>query len=510
MPQEPIDYTMRYQIRSGRVNFANYVQRRQLIQDGDLLGLNLLPPDNDASIVPNIQEGAVNTTPAEFAEYLAAVKPTGPTVPAAPTNLVATPGDGEASIAFTAPSDGGSPITNYEYINLDASGAAFEPFLPAVTTSPVTIAGLPNGTTLHIRLRAVNAVGPGAESDIVEVTPVGPPDAPFGLTATPGNGQLSIAFSQGSDGGSPITNYQYSTDDGATFRAFSPVDITSPVVITKLSSDGTTDLTNGTSYTIRLKAVTAIGVSDSSDPITATPNITETIQTFTTVGSTTWTAPAGVTSVEYLIVGGGGGSGGGYDTGGGGGGGGGMVLTGTYSVTPATTYSIVVGDGGAGGISIRSPVSETNGSSGQNSEFDSIIALGGGGGYASRLPVGGNNSSGGPGATNPSVASEGGRGGGSAGDGNGAGGGGGGSSGNGDNGVANVGGNGGNGTTNTLTGTSVTYGVGGRGSNGNATYIAIAGTSNTGNGARGGGGASGQDENGAKGGSGIIVLKYYL
>ena len=73
MPQEPIDYTMRYQIRSGRVNFANYVQRRQLVQDGALLGLNLLPPDNDASIVPNIQEGAVNTTPAELAAMAAPV-----------------------------------------------------------------------------------------------------------------------------------------------------------------------------------------------------------------------------------------------------------------------------------------------------------------------------------------------------------------------------------------------------------------------------------------------------
>ena len=31
---------------------------------------------------------------------------------------------------------------------------------------------------------------------------------------------------------------------------------------------------------------------------------------FTTAGTTTWVAPAGVTQVEYLVVGGGGGSGG--------------------------------------------------------------------------------------------------------------------------------------------------------------------------------------------------------
>ena len=34
------------------------------------------------------------------------------------------------------------------------------------------------------------------------------------------------------------------------------------------------------------------------------------VTSFTTVESTTWTAPTGVTSVEYLVVGGGGGGGG--------------------------------------------------------------------------------------------------------------------------------------------------------------------------------------------------------
>jgi hypothetical protein len=231
------------------------------------------------------------------------------------------------------------------------------------------------------------------------------------------------------------------------------------------------------------------------------------IESFTTVGTTSWTAPTGVTSVQYLVVGGGGGSGGGFDTGGGGGGGGGMVLTGTILVTPGSTYTVTVGDGGAGGISIRSPVSETDGSSGDNSVFDSIIALGGSGGYASRRAPGGG-SVGGVAATNPSIASGGGNGGGNAGDGNGAGGGGGGSSGNGSNGVLNTGGNGGSGTTNSITGTAVIYGVGGGGADGNSNNSAVSGIVNTGNGARGGGAASFADENGAKGGSGIVILKY--
>ena len=116
---------------------------------------------------------------------------------------------------------------------------------------------------------------------------------------------------------------------------------------------------------------------------------TLTITTFTTVGSTTWTAPAYVTSVEYLVVGGGGGGGGAYDTGSAGGGGGGLVLTGTLSTTPGNIYSIVVGAGGAGGIgSSPSPPNETAGSNGSDSIFDIITAYGGGGGLRSRDATG--------------------------------------------------------------------------------------------------------------------------
>jgi hypothetical protein len=233
----------------------------------------------------------------------------------------------------------------------------------------------------------------------------------------------------------------------------------------------------------------------------------ERIVQFTTVGSGSWDAPADVTEVEYLVVGGGGGSGGGFDTGGGGGGGGGMVLTETTSVTPGSSYTIQVGAGGSAGTSIRSPVSETFGGNGGDSVFNTITALGGSGGYSSRTAPGGG-SLGGPAASNPSTRSTGGNGGGSAGDGNGAGGGGGGASGNGLAGVSNVGGNGGAGISSSITGSSITYSVGGRGANGASNNAGTPGAANTGNGARGGGAASSSDEDGAAGGSGIVILKY--
>ncbi len=239
---QPIDYSMRYQIRSGRVNFANYVKRRQLVQDGALLGLNLYPPDQDASIVPIIKEGADFTTQAEYDSYIAeALESEGSTatVPNPPTSLSATGGVREITISFTPGSDGGSAITNYEYISLDASGADWTPFSPPVTTSPVTITGLPNGRTLQFKLRAVNSFGTSAESAIVSGTTATTPSAPTSLSATAGNGEVSISFTAGSDGGSSITNYKYSTNNGSTYTAFSPAVTSSPVTITGLTNETT-------------------------------------------------------------------------------------------------------------------------------------------------------------------------------------------------------------------------------------------------------------------------------
>lgn len=327
-----------------------------------------------------------------------------------------------------------------------------------------------------------------------------------GITGLPQS--LSVAFTQVT-GGLTITNYQYSTDNGATFRELATPDITSPLTITTLSSNGTTPLTDGVAYDVIIQAKTANGLSPLSNMVQGTPDPTV-ILSFTTVGSTNWIAPANVTSVEYLVVGGGGGSGATHDGGGSGGGGGGMVLTGTLSVVPGNIYSVVVGDGGAGGISYSSAnpgpggIRETDGSPGENSEFSSIRAKGGGAGYRSRVDGTG---TGGAAVSDPNTASIGGYGGSF----NNGGGGGGGDSAAGSNGVVGAprtGGAGGSGTSNSISGTSITYGRGGNGGTAQTADNAEPGASNTGNGANGAGTGFSSQRNGAKGGSGIVILKY--
>jgi hypothetical protein len=88
--------------------------------------------------------------------------------PGAPTNLMVTPGDGYLAISFTPGSNGGSPITNYEY-TLD--GSTWNAFNPVVTSTTVVVSGLTNCTPYTIQLRAVNTSGSGASSSSVTASP---------------------------------------------------------------------------------------------------------------------------------------------------------------------------------------------------------------------------------------------------------------------------------------------------------------------------------------------------
>ena len=70
-----------------------------------------------------------------------------------------------------------------------------------------------------------------------------------------------------------------------------------------------------------------------------------------TLTNTTWTAPAGVTQVEVLVVAGGGAGGrtDSQDGATGGGGAGGLIYNSAFTVTPTTQYTVTVGAGGAVG-----------------------------------------------------------------------------------------------------------------------------------------------------------------
>jgi len=213
----------------------------------------------------------------------AASAPLTVTTPGAPgplTDVVAHPGDGQASIDYALGATNGSPITRVWY-SLD--GVDYE---PAPLTGPLLLTGLTNGDPVTVHLRAENAVGTGPSTSVT-VTPITTPGAPTvheGSVAG-SDGALTVDFSApGSDGGSPVTGYEYSTDGGLTWHARDDGGaLDSPLVITAESSDGTTPLVNGETYLVQIRAVNAAGAAPASSVAPGVPVESASAPVITTV-----------------------------------------------------------------------------------------------------------------------------------------------------------------------------------------------------------------------------------
>jgi MSHA biogenesis protein MshQ len=273
----------------------------------------------------------------------------------------------------------------------------------------------------------------------------------------------------------------------------------------------------------------SVVLADCTGGCTTTDVGGDVVHTFTSDG--TFTPPAGVTSVRYLVVGGGGG--GGAWRGGGGGAGGYLAASG-FAVTALTPYNIVVGGSGAGA---PGGTDNSRGSNGGNSSFDSITALGGGGGgIGENTNNGGGDGGSGGGEGGAGIGGAQGPGSGTGGQGNNggaafnnnaaaprAGGGGGGAGAVGQAATNGQGGNGGTGVSDDITGTGTFYAGGGGGASnsggdgtggnggggaGNTNGNGQDGIANTGGGGGGAGGGFQSTNSGGAGGSGIVVIRY--
>jgi hypothetical protein len=335
---------------------------------------------------------------------------------------------------------------------------------------------------------------------------------------------LTVRFVQSSDGIDSSTSVTPSSDTSATVSVpaavYNNVTAGNAVSITVQNSDGSTsEVVNSTS----------IGLP-TGGTITTSGNYR--YHTFTSNGTFVNTI---VQDVEYLMVAGGGGGGKGQvSSEGAAGGGAGGLLQGTSSSLAATSYSIVVGAGGAGDTTYGG-----YGGNGTNSTFNSLTAVGGGAG-SSYSQVGANGGSGGgasdDGGSGGSGTAGQGNAGGSANSNSNAGGGGGGAGSAGGNASSNVGGNGGAGlqystwATATSTGDGGYYAGGGGGADNGGIHTdgngglggsggggqggagngdgGQAGTDGTGGGGGGGSAGGSLGGNGGDGGDGIVILRY--
>ena len=185
------------------------------------------------------------------------------TVPGAPTGLSATVSDQRVDLIWTAPaSNGGQSITDYEY----EQGGSGTWISTGGTDTSYTVFNLTNGQPYRFRVRALNSVGAGAASAASpNITPATEPDAPTGLSATVSDQEVDLIWTApASNGGATITYYEYELDFSGTWTSTGGT----------ATSYTVTGLTNGQSYTFRVRALNRVGAGAASGSQSATPTST--------------------------------------------------------------------------------------------------------------------------------------------------------------------------------------------------------------------------------------------
>ena len=111
-----------------------------------------------------------------------------PTAPGVPRDLTATPGDGQVTLNWLAPSsNGGSAITDYDYRYKVGSGA-FGSWTSAGTDLTETVENLTNGQVHTFEVRAVNTVGDGEAASRTATPATAPRITGMSITSTPADG----------------------------------------------------------------------------------------------------------------------------------------------------------------------------------------------------------------------------------------------------------------------------------------------------------------------------------
>lgn len=207
-----------------------------------------------------------------------------------PTGVTATPGNGQVTITWSPENDA---ISYNIYWSATPGVTTANGTKIAGATSPYVQTGLTNGFTYYYIVTAVNNDGESAPSPEVSATLL-LPELP-GVTATPGNGRVTIAWPAVS--GATSYNIYWSTTPGVTVANGTPITgVTSPYV--------QSGLINGTTYYYIVTAVNGNGELTPSSQVSAIPSVAPAPAAPTEVTATpansqvtiAWAAVSGATS----------------------------------------------------------------------------------------------------------------------------------------------------------------------------------------------------------------------
>jgi len=183
---------------------------------------------------------------------------------AAPT---ATAGVSQSFITWLGSLDNFAEITSYSFRWREGTTGAWNtPVTIPDKRTFYTLSGLTNGTEYQVAVAAINSQGTGAWSDAVSTTPsAGEPAQVDGIVATAGNASISLAWNEPNNFGAAITTYTVQWKSGS--QAYASGRQAKPTT----NSGSIASLTNGTEYTIRIRATNSVGDGAWSEEVTATP-----------------------------------------------------------------------------------------------------------------------------------------------------------------------------------------------------------------------------------------------
>ena len=187
----------------------------------------------------------------------------------------------------------GSTTRYANFLSLTDSKTATFRFTVTVDYNDIDLDGIAVNSPLELNSGSIADLATNAMTSLSFTPPLTtsvnvyqPPSAPTIESITANNASLTIYFSAGSANGSTVSNYKYSLNSGA-FTALSPTDAASPITIT--------GLTNGTSYSIKIKAVSNLGDGLESLAMSSTPSASASVSITLTASATTATKGTGIT-----------------------------------------------------------------------------------------------------------------------------------------------------------------------------------------------------------------------
>ncbi len=197
--------------------------------------------------------GLVANRSPQYQATITANVPTQP--PAAPTGVSAAGSNAAVILAWTA-SVGGATSYNVKRSLTNGSGYAT---VTNVTATRVLDGGLTNGTPYYYVVSGLNSIGESTNSAEVSATPLSPPAAPAGVSATASN--VTVTLTWMASGGATSYQVKRSLTSGSGYATVTNVPGTNVV-------DGS--LAYGTTYYYVVSAANSGGESANSSEVSAT------------------------------------------------------------------------------------------------------------------------------------------------------------------------------------------------------------------------------------------------